>query len=742
MNFLKGKRYCIVSKWCYPFGGGEEFLYQTMEWAFNNGMECYWLTFTKNNKPFEELIIENVGNYGKIIKIPDGLTSQTLYNWLKLLKPDIVHHQGHERLLFYEVCEMLRIEFLSGFHFWTGGIILDPICFNTDILKNYAKHKTDPQLTNLIKKKYCNLYTVTPFVSECIEKITEYKIYDNIFAASSQSKCKIPNININENIYVSIINIHKMKGGELLLYLLKELPNIPFLGVKTEFMSEELDEKIEQAIKINPLSQIINRVSDPSEIYKQTRIFLAPSIVDETFCRTVNEAMMNGIPVLTTGYGNLKYLVDNDKYVIPFEDKEKWKNTILDLYNNPNSLKEASSYCLKKYEDFSENKAIMQFTNIITKTIKKSKENNIMLFTPWCDQGLGIQSQNYYNTLKDNNYNVMVFAIKPYGANSCIQLQKNPEEWFADKIYYSSNDREKVSDIEIIEFVKRYNVGKCLLPETCWFRVFEIAKLLRSLNVKCFAIPNIEIVRKDEIFKHKYFYKILANNYLCKNTFENYGFKNVKYMGYGINNIKSKLKTINDKIKYLFIGGMNAFSRKHILEVCEGFLKAYENNKNIELTCTIQKTNLLEINDKQNILQYLDHPAINIIQEHLSYKNIIKLYYNHHIVVQVSKHEGLGLGFYESLATGTPVITLNTPPHNEIIINEVNGWLIDCYYKKMIDNTNSLFDSAYFNSDILCNLINSITIEKLKNIIKTLYIDNEKRINHFIFEERLVSLIN
>ena len=770
MDFLKGKRYCIVSKWCYPFGGGEEFLYQTMDWASNNGMECYWLSFTKNNKPFDELDIKDAEKYssssatdgdskeqcvrihdgssstpkGKLINIPGSLTSQTLYNWLKLLKPDIVHHQGHDRLLFYEVCESLRIEFLSGFHFWTGALILDPLYLNTEILKNYKKHKTDPELSNLINRKYCNLYTVTPFVTECIEKITGYKIYNNIFASSSLSKCKIENMDVQKNTYVSIINIHKSKGGELLLYLLKELPDISFLGVKTESMSEELDAKLEKAVKKNPLSKIINRVSNPTEIYKQTKIFLAPSIVDETFCRTVNEAMMNGIPVLTTGYGNLKYLVDNDKYIIPFEEKERWKRTILDLYNNPNSFQKASSYCLKKYNDYSEQKAIDQFTCTVTNVLKKSKENNVMIFTPWCDQGLGIQSRNYYNILQHNGLNVMIFAVKPYNANNCIELQKNPEEWAVDKIYYSSNEREKVLDSEIIDFVQRYNVGKCLLPETCWFRVFDIAKLLRTLDVKCYAIPNIEIVRKDEIFKHKYFYKILANNYLCKNIFENYGFKNVEYIGYGITDIIYKQKTINpsDKIKYLLIGGMNAFSRKHILETCEGFVKAYENNKNIKLTCTIQKTNLLEIEDKNKIAQYLTHPAINIIQKHLAYEQIIELYYEHHIVIQVSKHEGLGLGFYEALATGTPIITLNTPPHNEIVINEINGWLIECYYKKMNDNTNPLFDSAYFYPEIFCNLLNLITHEKIINIVQTLHVDNQKRINHLIFEKKLIMAIN
>ena len=59
----------------------------------------------------------------------------------------------------------------------------------------------------------------------------------------------------------------------------------------------------------------------------------------------------------------------------------------------------------------------------------------------------------------------------------------------------------KVND-EIMNFVIKCNIGKCLIPETCWFRIFEIARLLNESNVKCYAIPNIEIVRKDELYKH------------------------------------------------------------------------------------------------------------------------------------------------------------------------------------------------------------------------------------------------
>ena len=756
VDIINNRTYVIVSKWAYPFGGGESFLFTTMEWAKKLNMNTYWLCFSEaNNKPFKDLVVEN-HDCGKIIKIPGGFSKVSLTLWLKLLNPDFVHHQGHLRKEFFEPCQKLRIEFFSGFHFWTGAIILNQINKNINILENYSKHEPDGELEYLYNKKYCNLYTVTPFVSQCIKKITNIDIPDHIYSSSSTSSTKIYGMDITKNKFVTMINIHKLKGGEIFLYLIENCPNISFLGIKTEYFSEELDDKIKVAMdkhnKLNNGTQcmLLNRVNNPKVIYQQTQILLVPSLVDETFCRVVNEAMMNGIPVISTGQGNIKFLMANSGYIINADDKDKWENTLKALYNKPNILIKASEKTLEDYKNYSEKKAFMLFKQLVTKIILKSKENNIMIFTPWCDQGLGIQSRNYYNILKNSQYNASIFAIKPYNSDSCIKLQKNPEEWVVENIYYSSKDREHVTDNEIINFIKKYNIGKCLIPETCWFRVFEIAKLLKEHDVKCYGIPNIEIVRKDEIFKHRFFHKLLCNNNLCKQIFNDYGITNTKYIGYGLsgNEVEYNAKDLNveNNIKFLFIGGMNAFSRKHILEICEGFVIAYNKCKNISLTCTIQKTNLLEIETQNELKKYTNHPAINFIKTHMSYKEIIDLYHKNHISIQVSKHEGLGLGFYESLCTGTPIITLDTPPHNEIVKNDINGWTIPCYYKKMTDNKDPLFDSAYFKPDILADKIVNIAennfLEKYGEMSQKLIIDFTDRLHITQFKNRFLNSIN
>ena len=135
MSIFKDKTYLITTDWAYPFGGGEEFLYQTMDWANNLEMNCYWLCFSNRGNPFDNFDVINQKNgNGKIIKIPGGFTQQKLHNWLILFNPDIVHHQGHMRKNFYISCEKLRIKFMSGYHFWTGAILLNDKKSNINIV--------------------------------------------------------------------------------------------------------------------------------------------------------------------------------------------------------------------------------------------------------------------------------------------------------------------------------------------------------------------------------------------------------------------------------------------------------------------------------------------------------------------------------------------------------------------------------------------------------------------------------
>jgi len=752
-QILKNKTMLILSYWGYPVGGGEEYLYQTAIWAVKHKMRAYWICFANSkNEFYVDFSVSEIDGF-KLIKIPGGFNQKILLDWVKLINPDIIHHQGHLRKDFHDALTQLRIPFLTGIHFWTGVVQLGSETLNMDILKNLDKHNIDSDYLQLYESPYCFFYSVSKFVSECVNSLADKKIKYLAYSSSIKDKYYIEKNNPVTSEYVTVINIHLLKGGELILYLLEQLTDIPFIVIRTENQSEKLDKKIYDAIEKRnsdpSLSKYIKcvymeRIYDVKPIFAKTKIFLAPSIVDETFCRTVNEAMMNSIPVITSGQGNLKYLVENAGIVIDHNKKEQWRDCIKELYNNENLIKNIVEKTKIKYEEYSDEMAEKMFFDMLCDVTKKSKSANIMILAPWCDQGLGIQSRNYYNILKSNGYNVCIFSYNPYGAKTTIELQKEPKEWLIENIYYSTHDREHITDVEILSFIKKYNIGKCIIPETCWHRIFEMAKLMRENSIKVYAIPNVEIVRRDEISKHKYFFKILCNNKICENTMINYGISFCEYVGYGIfdDNIVFKNKQKSDKLKFLFVGGNNAFSRKNILLICEGFVLAYLSNPNLHLTCTVQKINALENDDVNKITQYMDHPGITFIQSHLSYDKIIELYYEHHISIQVSKHEGLGLGFYEAIATGTPVLSLNTPPHNEIIHDGINGWLIENYYKDMADNTNSFLKSACFDPKLLGEKILEIAVCDLDLIIEKLIDDYNSRLAPNVFVKKFIEALN
>lgn len=707
------KRLVNVSLWGWPiFGGGEQFLYDCMKWAHLAQMDVYWICFENANpnepREFKQYRVITT-EYGTIMQIPDGFKSETLKNWLKLLKPDVINHQGHRRLEVVKAAHELRIPCMTGACFWNEIIELDRNTYNKDIIKHAANHKEHASFRDVMKYSTV-VYTASQFVTDAIYSITGVKLSNVIYSSSNKDNCKLFRSEKVNQHYVTLINYHEFKGGKILLELLQKLPEIPFLCIKTEYLSERLDKEIEDAIDRRNAStdpkvakcKYIGRVNNIKDVLRETKILLVTSLVDETFCRTCNEAMANGIPVVTTGKGNLEYMIGDSSPIIDPENYSEWVNQVNRLYTNSLYYDFYSKKISTRYELFSEEVAMKQFTDTVEVCLNKNREMNVMIFAPWADQGLGIQGRIYVNILEELGFKTHIFSFKSYMTTpENPRYQSNPTEWEHQSVYYSENMREDVTDEELIYFIRKYNISKMILPEICFDRIFLIAELLKSYGVKTYAIPNIEICRKTELSRYNVFENVLCNNHFCEEILNNEGVLNTTYISHSHHDKRVTFKKMNkisdgDTIKFLNLGGLNAVVRKQCIAVCEAFKQAREIVSNIELTISIQGSQV-----PQKISQYLDVPGLTVLVQHLPYEDIIKLYHNSHISIQVSKHEGLGLGFYESLATGTPVITMDVPLHNEIINDSVNGWLIPCTQEDMKDNREGLVKSAIFTVEDL-----------------------------------------
>ena len=737
------KRILSLVEWGYPpFGGGENWLLNLNNFFYKNNYDNYLICFSDpfKNEYFSEIQLIDL-KYVKIIQMPKNLLS--IIKLIKLINPDIINHQGVYREYFMQISNVLEIPFLTGFCFWNNIIDFNTNNLNIDMINNNDLSPTI-EFNNILKYSYT--YASSNFVNDIIDKFYGIKL-DVIESISIKEEFYIDKNLYNDNLnYVTLINCHYNKCGHIIEYLCENLDiDIPLQIIYTENDPNISSEYVTKLIENRNLKKNINILSltkiNIKDIYNKTRILLIPYLCDETFCRVAYEGMVNKLPILSTKNGNLKYLLQDYAKFIDGHNHSKWKKTIESMYFNINALQE---YNNKKTDILSEtiiSNKITDKLNEITESKYKLTQNNIGMIVPWADQGLGIQSRDYYISLKELGYEPHIFSFKPYHAtHENILLQSNKEEWLYDNIHYSNNYREDITYDEIFNFVYKYNIKTIIIIEATFLNIFKIAAFLKILNINVYLVINIECIRLIELEYHSIFDKILTNNntsnkilsYIFKNNVSNLGF----HLNYPYFQKKIKLNKINlNKIKFCCIGGLNSISRKNIDLVIKAFYEIYNEYKNKinywELNVYIQGVEIPSIVEKYkcNNINYFIHNN--------SYRSIIDKYFENDIFIHMGSHEGLGLGYYEALYSGCPIIIMDWIPGNEIIKDKINGWYIKCSYNTLNDNNNSLINRGIINKDDIVDKIIEIlddnkTLDIINNTIdniKFLYNKNKKIFN-------------
>lgn len=731
-NLLKIKNECPVfltlCYWGYPpYGGGENWLIDVMKYMdtqkYNSVMICFY--DTQLNCQFEKLniIIENNLTFIQFPKNEDIL----LIKLIKYLNPSLCHHQGMHRLSYMKLCNVLNIPFITGFGFWGDIIDMNKNYTNINILKNDQLIPSKNFNTIL---KYSNPYVSSDFVNDVVFKFHDKKIP----VIESVSNINHFNVDIVEKKYITLININYYKNGWLLPKLL--LLDLPFLLIDTERNSKKFNEKLKQIISLRKKYKHkvlwIQKKVDIKKIYKKTKILLIGSLVDETFCKTAYEGMKLKIPIFSTKNGNLRYLLDGYADYLN-EDVNTWSATLLKYYSNEEYLLNMS---LRNPINYIDEKIVFnKFDTYINNVILNKKNfnlnnKNIGLFIPWTDQGLGIQAREYYLELSKNDYNPCVMSFKPYLIQSTDDKNySNYKEWKYDNIHYYSHKRDKINMWDIVDFIFKTKISSVILIELCYSEIFNISYIFKLFGVKIIGIPNIETTRYNEIYKHKIFDLILTNNNFTQNVFEKLNIPS-KYLGFQINHPYFQLKKLdkkyknineneNEKISFFCIGGLNSIKRKHIDIVCEIF-DTLSQDLNIQLFVFMQGVEKIKENYSNVIFVY----------KNMSYYDISNIYKTHDIFIHMGSHEGLGLGYYESIACGTPILTINAPPSNEIIKHNFNGWLVNTTKFELEDNSKAIIYGDLFDKNDFIEKIFFIskTFNK-KKIYENIKNDTQKEFN-------------
>jgi hypothetical protein len=726
---MSKKNLALFSESSYPGGGGEEFMLDIAMYFYNKDYKIFWFSLhdwgISIHYNFEQIETQ----YYTHIKTPKYINDLANYDYyLNLFKQyniNYIFHQGQGHKLICDISNSLNIPAITQWNFWEEVININPNYGLINIKNNLGHHNSNNDFLYIIQN-IDYYYVASNFVKNVIENKYNIQIDDkHIFQSLPSNRSdKNPAIDSYYSQYITLLDAHTLKGGVLFAELIRYNSDLSFLAIKTEDENNGPN-TIQNAINdVNNGSNILyyDRFNNINEIYDKTKILLCPTQLDETFCRVVYEAFKNRIPVIFSNCGNLSYINNDNLLRINDNNPGLYNNKIQELKN-----KEYYDFIVEQqyqyYLTIKNNNNIEIIENKFLE-IEKNKNKNIGIFTPWCDQGLGIQSRIYKKLFEKMGYNIYIFSTRPYIKTSEENLINNIEEWKTDRIYYSPNRRYEISNLELDLFVKNYRIKKFIIPEVQYNVIFDMVRHLKNEhNVLSYAIPNIEIVRNIDLNKFYLFEKVLTNNYISYCLLKNNNINNLECLGFHyditdtlkINNINYN-KCVTDKIHILHLSGLNGLSRKRTDIIINIFNNIYNNGFTDFVLNIIIQGNFDNTNDIFN------KPFINLIFKHLSYTEILNIYNENHISIQISKHEGLGLGFYESCFMNTPVITLNAAPHNEVIHHNQNGWLLSCYMEKdqQPENEHSIIEQAQINEEVLENEIRNILSDKdnINNIIK------------------------
>ncbi|MCX7842320.1 MAG: glycosyltransferase family 4 protein [Clostridia bacterium] len=197
-----------------------------------------------------------------------------------------------------------------------------------------------------------------------------------------------------ENKYVTIINPSGIKGIDIFIALARHFSDVSFAAVPTWSTSESELEILKSISNIT----ILEPQEEIDIIYRQTKILLVPSLWGEAFGQVTVEAMLRGIPVVSSNAGGLpeaklgvdyiipvnpivKYIPDQfssafPQPVVPQQNIKPWIDALDVLLHNKQHYMELSEKSRQKALEFAKSINIENFETFFQRLIESTPLNN------------------------------------------------------------------------------------------------------------------------------------------------------------------------------------------------------------------------------------------------------------------------------------------------------------------------------------------------------------------------------
>lgn len=729
-------RMAIPTHLGFPMGGAESFLFDTTVILSLLGWEIAWVNFLDKNLNWFDNKFEIQREFYKEINLPGPPDINELAGFLTSFLPDVLHSHGAMSEMVLELSKNLSIPAIIGFHFWTGLLELGPT-ETVEIRKNISLHKL--RESPIVKKAYSDsvlVYVASEFMNDVLNDLG-HDGFPVIHPISLSHELQVDNWAARNEIL--LLNAHPLKGGYLIPHLIRSLPPEIVLRVVITEKGNELFYDDLRRLAVKHKNLILQGYTELSDLFLGAKLVLVPSRVDETFGRVVTESVRAGIPVLSSKAGFIPYQLGSAGAYIDHEP-QLWIDAISRYLESDVHLQVLAKKQLVALNS-NVNSNLLPLVEGAFSLLTRSPRRRIGFFTMWGDQGLGNQAEEYSYQLRSVGFETHIFSFQSYlSKGKELKFQLKPEDWsapaHADSVYYSLNDREKVTLGELQEFCEVNNVGLMIAPEICWDENWSRATSLMSPKLRVATIPHVEIVRKPELLFHNRLDATLYPTLQSANVLSSMGVTNGSYIGYsksdrekGMGNLAS-LPSQMPGIRYLHVAGANPHTRKNTVKIIDSFKLASSKNPDIRLTVTSLK-NLSDF--------YFDSLPDNItfLRSDFGRDDIEKLYLDHDISIQVPLHEGVGLGFYESLSAGCPVVSIDVPPHNEVVIDGQTGWLVPGHEIPMHDNPLAVVPSWDFEIEDLANLLGTLSREEVAKMQRNLVQDTKRKSKYYLHVVRL-----
>ncbi len=193
------------------------------------------------------------------------------------------------------------------------------ICIaQTPSLLPFGSHSfyPDPQKTSILKQ--VDAFVVnSQFLSDYVHQWIDIKAIPIYLPA--YGKPPFPNFGNFESGFITLVNPCKFKGISIFIELADKLPNFKFAAVPTWGTTYQ------ERVLLEGLSNIflLEPSSDFDQILSQTRILLVPSLWLENIPLVIIEAMLRGIPVISSNVGGIEEINLGTGFMLPVKPIER-----------------------------------------------------------------------------------------------------------------------------------------------------------------------------------------------------------------------------------------------------------------------------------------------------------------------------------------------------------------------------------------------------------------------------------